>query len=65
MFAACQAANDDQIAKLFERVRQEHGRLDVLVNNAIAIPDEMTKLRRRSRRPSLGEARNLARLSAR
>lgn len=30
------------IARLFGRVRSEHGRLDLLVNNAIAIPPEMT-----------------------
>ena len=36
-------ANDGQVAALFEQVRQEHGRLDILVNNAIAIPDELTQ----------------------
>jgi NAD(P)-dependent dehydrogenase (short-subunit alcohol dehydrogenase family) len=33
---------DDQIAALFEQVRREQGRLDILVNNAIVIPDDMT-----------------------
>lgn len=32
-------ARDDEIAALFERVRREQGRLDVLVNNAYKIPD--------------------------
>jgi NAD(P)-dependent dehydrogenase (short-subunit alcohol dehydrogenase family) len=36
-------ANDDEVAGLFEQVRQEQGRLDILVNNAIAIPDELTQ----------------------
>jgi NAD(P)-dependent dehydrogenase (short-subunit alcohol dehydrogenase family) len=36
-------ANDEQVAALFEQIRQEQGRLDILVNNAIAIPDELTQ----------------------
>jgi NAD(P)-dependent dehydrogenase (short-subunit alcohol dehydrogenase family) len=36
-------ADDEQVAQLFERVRHEQGRLDVLVNNAIAIPAELTQ----------------------
>ena len=36
-------ADDAQIARLFERVQREQGRLDILVNNAIAIPDELTQ----------------------
>ena len=36
-------ADDAQVAALFERVRREQGRLDVLVNNAIAIPAELTQ----------------------
>jgi NAD(P)-dependent dehydrogenase (short-subunit alcohol dehydrogenase family) len=36
-------ANDEQVAKLFEQVQREHGRLDLLVNNAIFIPEEMTQ----------------------
>ena len=35
--------DDTQIAALFERVQREQGRLDILVNNAIAIPEEMTQ----------------------
>ena len=35
-------ADDASIAALFEQVKREQGRLDVLVNNAMAIPDEMT-----------------------
>src|SRR5690606_25037417 len=34
--------DDAQVAALFERVRREQGRLDILVNNAISIPPEMT-----------------------
>jgi NAD(P)-dependent dehydrogenase (short-subunit alcohol dehydrogenase family) len=34
---------DDQVAALFDRVRREQGRLDVLVNNAISIPAELTQ----------------------
>jgi NAD(P)-dependent dehydrogenase (short-subunit alcohol dehydrogenase family) len=36
-------ADDEQVAALFERVRREQGRLDILVNNAIALPDELTQ----------------------
>lgn len=35
--------DDAQIAALFARVQREQGRLDILVNNAIAIPDAMTQ----------------------
>ena len=31
--------NDDEVAALFRRVREEQGRLDILVNNAYQIPD--------------------------
>ncbi|MFK4870900.1 SDR family NAD(P)-dependent oxidoreductase [Novosphingobium sp. ZW T3_23] len=36
-------ADDAQIAALFERVRRDEGRLDLLVNNAMAIPEAMTR----------------------
>jgi NAD(P)-dependent dehydrogenase (short-subunit alcohol dehydrogenase family) len=36
-------ADDTQVAALFEQVRREQGRLDVLVNNAISIPAELTQ----------------------
>lgn len=36
-------ANDGQVAALFEQVKREQGRLDILVNNAIAIPAELTQ----------------------
>lgn len=36
-------ADDAQIAALFEQVKREQGRLDILVNNAMAIPPEMTQ----------------------
>jgi NAD(P)-dependent dehydrogenase (short-subunit alcohol dehydrogenase family) len=32
-----------QVAALFDQVRREQGRLDILVNNAIAIPPELTQ----------------------
>ncbi len=35
-------ADDAQVAALFDQVRREQGRLDLLVNNAISIPDSMT-----------------------
>ena len=35
--------DDRQVAGLFEQVRREQGRLDLLVNNAMAIPPEMTE----------------------
>lgn len=36
-------ADDAQVAALFAQVKREQGRLDVLVNNAIAIPAELTQ----------------------
>jgi NAD(P)-dependent dehydrogenase (short-subunit alcohol dehydrogenase family) len=36
-------ANDAQVAALFEQVRREQGRLDILVNNAMAIPADLTQ----------------------
>ena len=35
-------SDDDQVAALFGRVRREQGRLDILVNNAFAIPEDLT-----------------------
>ena len=35
--------DDESIAALFEQVEREQGRLDILVNNAMAIPPEMTQ----------------------
>ena len=35
--------SDDQIAAVFERIAKEQGRLDILVNNALSIPDSMTQ----------------------
>jgi NAD(P)-dependent dehydrogenase (short-subunit alcohol dehydrogenase family) len=35
-------ADDDQVATLFDQVRREQGRLDILVNNAFAIPEDLT-----------------------
>ncbi|MCK0508040.1 SDR family NAD(P)-dependent oxidoreductase [Aromatoleum anaerobium] len=39
----CDHGDDAQVAALFERVRHEQGRLDILVNNACSIPDELTR----------------------
>ncbi len=35
-------ADDEQVAALFARVQREQGRLDILVNNAFALPDDLT-----------------------
>lgn len=43
MAAVCDHADDAQVAALFARVATEQGRLDLLVNNACAIPDELTQ----------------------
>lgn len=34
-------AKDDQVAALFDQVRQEEGRLDLLVNNAFSLPEDL------------------------
>lgn len=39
----CDHADDAQVAALFARVEAEQGRLDLLVNNACAIPDELVQ----------------------
>lgn len=36
-------ADDAQVAALFDQIKREQGRLDILVNNAIAIPAELTQ----------------------
>ena len=38
----CDHRDDTQVSALFARVREEAGRLDVLVNNAFSIPKELT-----------------------
>jgi len=38
-------ANDDQVAALFEQVRRQQGRLDILVNNAFSLPEDLTEPR--------------------
>jgi NAD(P)-dependent dehydrogenase (short-subunit alcohol dehydrogenase family) len=38
---ACDHADDAQVAALFERVRREHGKLDILVNNATFLHDRL------------------------
>ena len=39
---ACDHRDDTAVAALFDRVDDEHGRLDILVNNAFIIPNELT-----------------------
>lgn len=36
-------AKDEQVAALFDQVRREQGRLDILVNNAFALPEDLTE----------------------
>ena len=43
---ACDHRDDDAVEALFARVQREHGRLDVLVNNAFLIPPELTSGRK-------------------
>ena len=38
---ACDHADDDQVAALFDRIASEQGRLDLLVNNAFLISDDL------------------------
>lgn len=38
---ACDHADDDAVARLFERIRDEQGRLDILVNNAFTLSDDL------------------------
>ncbi|MUL80498.1 MULTISPECIES: SDR family NAD(P)-dependent oxidoreductase [unclassified Mycolicibacterium] len=37
--------NDSQVAALFEQIRAEEGRLDILVNNAFALSEDLTEPR--------------------
>ncbi|GAB3098371.1 SDR family NAD(P)-dependent oxidoreductase [Aestuariicella hydrocarbonica] len=37
--------NDEQVAALFEQVKREQGRLDILVNNAFSLPDDLTEVK--------------------
>lgn len=36
-------AKDEPVAALFERVKREQGRLDLLVNNAFSLPEDLTE----------------------
>ncbi|MFD4422910.1 SDR family NAD(P)-dependent oxidoreductase [Agromyces sp. NPDC058484] len=38
----CDHGDDSQVAAVFDRVRDEHGRLDILVNNVFAVPAALT-----------------------
>jgi NAD(P)-dependent dehydrogenase (short-subunit alcohol dehydrogenase family) len=38
---ACDHGDDRQVAALFDQVRSEQGRLDILINNAFPIPDDL------------------------
>jgi NAD(P)-dependent dehydrogenase (short-subunit alcohol dehydrogenase family) len=35
-------AKDSQVAALFDQIRQQQGRLDILVNNAFSLPEDLT-----------------------
>jgi NAD(P)-dependent dehydrogenase (short-subunit alcohol dehydrogenase family) len=39
----CDHSDDEQVRQLFERVGDEHQRLDILVNNATSVPRELAK----------------------
>ncbi|MFK0574125.1 SDR family NAD(P)-dependent oxidoreductase [Endozoicomonas sp.] len=39
----CDHGDDVQVEQLFQRIQKESGRLDILVNNATAVPDELTQ----------------------
>ncbi|MCB2075274.1 MAG: SDR family NAD(P)-dependent oxidoreductase [Novosphingobium sp.] len=40
---ACDSSDDEQVKALFEQVKAEQGRIDILVNNAAAVYDELTQ----------------------
>jgi NAD(P)-dependent dehydrogenase (short-subunit alcohol dehydrogenase family) len=39
----CDHSDDEQVKALFERVMAEQGRIDILVNNAFALPEDLTE----------------------
>lgn len=39
--AICDHGNDEQVAALFEQIKKEQGRLDILVNNATYLDDDL------------------------
>lgn len=39
----CDHSDDEQVAALFKRIEDEQGRLDILVNNATALHDDLVK----------------------
>ncbi|CAH0992568.1 hypothetical protein SIN8267_02701 [Sinobacterium norvegicum] len=39
----CDHSDDAQVKALFEQVKSEQGRLDILVNNALFVPDDLVK----------------------
>lgn len=39
----CDHGDDSEVAALFEQIREEQGRLDILVNNATALPASITE----------------------
>lgn len=40
--AACDHSDDSSVERVVEEIRSRHGRLDVLVNNAFAVPEGLT-----------------------
>jgi NAD(P)-dependent dehydrogenase (short-subunit alcohol dehydrogenase family) len=43
---ACDHGNDEQVAALFDQVRREQGKLDILVNNAFTLSDDLIEPKR-------------------
>jgi NAD(P)-dependent dehydrogenase (short-subunit alcohol dehydrogenase family) len=39
---ACDHGNDDDVAALFAQIDRQHGKLDILVNNALCVPEGLT-----------------------
>ena len=38
----CDHANDESVEALFAQIERDHGKLDILVNNALCVPDGLT-----------------------
>lgn len=38
----CDHANDESVAALFAQIERDHGKLDILVNNALCVPEGLT-----------------------
>lgn len=40
---ACDHSDDEQVAALFKQIKRDHGRVDILVNNATFLHDDLTQ----------------------